>query len=123
MTATAEPTPPSRAINHMIAEWQLARRALADIDRAEHPDVTDKFGRTWTWWKGELYRHCGNAAPEDMISHFELPTQRALDNPNYSLCDICLDGRTRNVPDCKSEWNCDHAVHQAGTAPHHPHSE
>lgn len=101
-----------KTVGNLIADWQAARTALADIERAEHPDIVDRHGRTWTWKARDLYRHCGTAAPADMIGQFGLPTQRALDNPNYDLCAICLDGRERNVPDCKPEWNCSHTMHQ-----------
>ncbi len=100
-------------VTKLITEWQAARAALAAIERTEHPDITDQHGRVWTWrGRGDLYRHCGTAAPIDMISQFGLPTQAALDNPNYDLCEICINGRIRNVPDCKPEWNCSHTMHQ-----------
>jgi hypothetical protein len=50
------------------------------------PDVTDKFGRVWTWWKGDLYRHCSMAWTLDMIraGNFTLP------NVKYEgMCAIC----------------------------------
>lgn len=94
----------------LVAKWQSARAELAELERAEHPNVTDRFGRVWSWWKGDLYRHCGNAAPKHMIGDFGLPTQAALDNPNYELCDTCLDGRERHVTACKREWKCSHAA-------------
>ncbi|SOE25703.1 hypothetical protein [Streptomyces sp. OK228] len=101
------------SVTNLITEWQAARAALAAIERAERPDVTDRFGRVWTWFgRSDTYRHCGTACPVDMIDSFGLPSQRALDNPNYDLCGICLNGRTRNVPDCKPEWNCSHTMHQ-----------
>ncbi|MGW6789973.1 hypothetical protein [Streptomyces chartreusis] len=102
-----------KEVANLIAEWQNARAQLAAIERAEHPDVVDRHGRTWTWVSKDLYRHCGNAAPADMINDFGLPSQKVLDNPNYGeLCEICLNGRQRHVPDCKPEWNCSHAMHQ-----------
>ncbi|MFE5159094.1 hypothetical protein ACFRNT_11275 [Streptomyces sp. NPDC056697] len=100
------------AITNLIGEWQQLRAELAAVERAEHPDITDRHGRVWTWKAKDLYRHCGIAAPEYMINDFGLPTQAALDNPNYDLCDVCTDGRKRNVPDCEPEWNCSHAMHQ-----------
>lgn len=98
----------------LIVQWQKARARLAEIERLEHPDIIDGYGRVWTWCgRSDLYRHCGNAAPARMINQFGLPSQRVLDNPNYGhLCDTCLNGRTRNVPDCKPEWNCSHVMHQ-----------
>jgi hypothetical protein len=98
-------TPVTRLIN----EWQSARAQLAELERAEHPDITDRHGRVWTWCgRGDLYRHCGIAAPADMIDNFGLPSQRSLDNPNSDPCDICLDGRERNAPKCRPEWSCSH---------------
>jgi hypothetical protein len=104
----------TEAVGRLIGEWQTARATLAELERAEHLDITDRHGRVWTWWKGDIYRHCGNAAPADMINQFGLPSQRVLDNPNYGeLCGIRLDGRERNVPDCWPEWGpCSHAMHQ-----------
>ncbi|MFJ4828478.1 hypothetical protein ACIP79_00845 [Streptomyces sp. NPDC088747] len=99
-------------IRELIIEWQTTRTVVAEVERAEHPDIVDRHGRTWTWVSKDLYRHCGNAAPVWMINDFGLPTQAALDNPNYDLCEICLNGRIRNVPDCKPEWNCSHTMHQ-----------
>lgn len=104
-----------QAVADLITKWQNARAELAAIERAEHPDITDHLGRVWTWFgRGDTYRHCGNAAPSYMINDFGRPSQRVLDNPNYGeLCDICLNGRTRNVPDCKPEWGpCSHTMHQ-----------
>ncbi|MDH6625785.1 hypothetical protein M2271_003596 [Streptomyces sp. LBL] len=102
-----------QAVAELITKWQDARAALAELERAEHPDIVDRHGRMWTWkGRGDLYRHCGNAAPAYMINDFGLPTQRVLDNPNYDLCDTCLDGRKRNVPDCKPEWDCTHTMHR-----------
>jgi hypothetical protein len=101
-----------KSVSALIAEWTASREAVAAIERTEHPDIVDRFGRTWTWkGRSDTYRHCGTACPVDMINDFGLPTQRALDNPNYDLCDVCLDGRKRNVPDCKPEWNCSHTMH------------
>ncbi|MFI9123827.1 hypothetical protein ACIGW0_31300 [Streptomyces bikiniensis] len=100
-----------KSVENLIIEWQAARAELAELERAEHPDLTDRFGRVWTWrGRGDLYRHCGNAAPAYMIDQFGIPSQRVLDNPNYDLCVICLAGRTRNVKKCRPEWNCSHKV-------------
>lgn len=102
-----------KAVAELIAQWQETRAALAELERAEHPDIIDRFGRAWTWFgRSDTYRHCGTACPVDMIDGFGLPSQRALDNPNYDLCAVCLDGRERNVPDCTPEWNCSHTMHQ-----------
>lgn len=102
-----------KAVENLITSWRAARALVAEIERAAHPDIVDHLGRVWTWrGRGDSYRHCGNAAPEYMINDFGLPTQAALDNPNYDLCDACIDGRTRNVPACKPEWNCSHTMHR-----------
>ena len=98
-------------VNELLATWQATREELRAIEAAEHPDITDRFGRVWVWKSRDLYRHCSTAAPAAMIDGFGLPTQAALDNPNYVLCDICLAGRERNVPACKPEWNCTHTTH------------
>lgn len=94
----------------LVNDWTNARAELHELERAEHPDVTDRFGRVWTWRGKDLYAHCGIAAPKDMIDDFVLPSQTALDNPNYDPCDICLDGRDRHVTACKREWECSHAT-------------
>lgn len=101
-----------KAVGKLIADRQASRAALAEIERAEHPDIIDRFGRAWTWKSRDLYRHCGTACGADMINDFGLPTQRALDNPNYDPCDICLAGRARNVRKCQPEWKCSHRVCQ-----------
>ncbi len=76
----------------MVDRWRELRAELAAIEQAEHPDQTDEFGRVWTWWKGDLYRHDDTlAVPLDMISLLDLPRAGlAEDNPNYSkLCQTC----------------------------------
>lgn len=102
------------AVTRLITNWTRLRAEAHAAEAATHPDITDKYGRVWTWYGGsDTYSHCGAAAPSSMIPDFGFPTQRALDNPNYMLCDICLDGRTRNVPDCDPLWGpCSHPMHQ-----------
>lgn len=100
-------------VSDLIVDWQAARTELWEMEKAEHTDIVDRFGRVWTWKSNDTYRHCGNAAPAHMINDFGLPTQAALDNPNYDLCSICIGGRERKVPACKPEWNCSHTMHQA----------
>ncbi|AKZ59221.1 hypothetical protein SAM23877_6176 [Streptomyces ambofaciens ATCC 23877] len=96
-------------VSKLVGKWVAARAELAEIERAEHPDIVDRHGRTWTWFgRGDLYRHCGNAAPASMIDQFGRRPQVILDNPNYDLCDVCIDGRVRNAPVCKPEWDCSH---------------
>ncbi len=75
----------------LIDEWQAVRAQLAEIERAEHPDIVDEYGRTWTWrGRGDLYVHHGFAFPERMVrAGVGRPSKVLLDNPNYDLCDIC----------------------------------
>jgi hypothetical protein len=76
----------------LVREWQTARAALAEVERAEHPDVVDRFGRVWSWVSGDLYRHDCLAWTLDMVHdrHCGLPPAKLADNPNYtSLCSIC----------------------------------
>lgn len=77
----------------LIREWIDVRARLAALEAAEHPDIADRFGRVWTWRKGDLYVHDSTLAfPEDWVRdpEIELPHPRLADNPNYSrLCDIC----------------------------------
>jgi hypothetical protein len=97
------------AVQNLINDWQRIRAEIADVERAEHPDIVDSLGRAWVWrGRGDLYSHCGNAAPSFMIGQFGRRPQAILDNPNYDLCDVCIDGRVRNAPVCKAEWNCSH---------------
>lgn len=81
-------------IRQMIDNWQAARAELAAIERAEHPDITDHHGRVWTWWKGDLYRHCSLAWTRGMVldGRHGLPTEKARSNPNYHLCAVCRGG-------------------------------
>jgi hypothetical protein len=105
----------TEAVGRMVDEWATARAALAELERAEHPDITDRYGRVWAWKSGDIYRHDGMAFPRALVESnaMGLPSQSALDNPNYGeLCTVCLDGRERNVPDCRPEWNCSHVMHQ-----------
>lgn len=85
-------------VNEMINSWQDARRELAGLDAAEHPDVTDRFGRVWAWKSGDLYTHDGTLAfPRKFIDDesLGLPSAQLADNPNYSrLCTTC-----------RSDWN------------------
>lgn len=78
----------------MIDEWQSLRAEIAAMERAEHPDVTDALGRTWQWKSGDIYTHDGMAWPLIFIQdpNVGLPKSVALDNPNYSWCEICKPG-------------------------------
>ena len=55
------------------------------------PDIIDVHGRTWSWWKGSLWRHDQLAWTRYMIMREDvvLPSQTLRDNPNYDLCSIC----------------------------------
>lgn len=108
----------TEAVSRLVDEWLAARAALAELERAEHPDIVDGYGRAWTWkaGRGDIYVHDGMAFPKAFLTEgrIGLPRQSVLDNPNYAhLCPVCLDGRTRNVPDCRPEWGpCSHAMHR-----------
>lgn len=77
-----------------IAEWQGLRADLAAVEAAEHPDITDHHGRTWTWIGGDLYRHDNMSWPLKFVTDGQhgLPSESALTNPNYDPCVICLGG-------------------------------
>lgn len=76
-----------------LALWLEARAALRALDVAEHPDLTDRYGRTWVWKDGDLYVHDGLMAwTSTMILRQDigLPAQSLARNPNYAgLCGIC----------------------------------
>lgn len=98
-------------MDYIISKWMDACAQLAEMDRAEHADISDHYGRVWAWWKGEMYRHCAMAWPLEFIldrSH-GLPNERVLNNPNYRLCATCLNGRERNISPCKHD--CTHTTH------------
>lgn len=81
---------------NLIDEWTAARRALAEVERAEHPDITDRHGRVWIWkGHGDLYTHDETlACPMAWIAELGLPPVTLATNRNYSeLCHIC-----------RSEW-------------------
>lgn len=75
----------------LITEWLELQEALREIERTSRPDIVDHYGRTWTWWQGELYRHCGMAWPKSSVldTRNGLPCPTVRSNPNYGLCDIC----------------------------------
>ncbi|MFH8805258.1 hypothetical protein ACH4F6_37910 [Streptomyces sp. NPDC017936] len=76
----------TEAVGRLIDEWRTAREALAELERAEHPDITDRFGRVWTWktGRGDIYVHDGMAFPRAFLEDdaVGLPSQAVLDNPN-----------------------------------------
>ena len=75
----------------LLAQWDEARQTLSAIEEAEHPDLTDKFGRAWAWKDKDLYTHDGMAWPVSFVQSqgIGLPTEHALNNPNYQWCSIC----------------------------------
>ena len=81
-------------IGKLIDEWRALRAELAEIEAAEHPDITDSYGRVWVWKPGggDLYSH-DNALciPKDWVNDEKsgLPSYSLVDNPNYNLCEIC----------------------------------
>jgi len=80
------------AVRGMLDEWQALRAELRAIEVAEHPALTDKFGRVWTWTCHDCYHHDNTLAlTRDMIGRLaSLPPERLRGNPNYwQLCEIC----------------------------------
>lgn len=75
----------------LLAEWAAARAAIKAAEAAEHPDLTDKFGRVWVWKSGDLYVHDCLAWPADAIlsDRIALPSPSLKDNQNYRLCGVC----------------------------------
>jgi len=81
----------------LLAEWTHLRAELDATERAEHPDITDRFGRVWVWRSGDFYAHDDALCfPREWIlgenGHrpINLPSAQLADNPNYSgLCTIC----------------------------------
>lgn len=78
-------------VGRKLAEWIALRDGIAAIEKAEHPDFTDKYGRVWTWEHDDVYSHDETLAfPFDMIGDLGLPRPECADNPNYAkLCVIC----------------------------------
>jgi len=80
------------AVRGMLVDWQALRAELRAIEEAEHPAVTDKFGRVWTWTCHDCYHHDDTLAlTRDMIDRLAgLPPERLRGNPNYwQLCETC----------------------------------
>lgn len=78
----------------LVEIWQATRAELRAIEQAEHPDLTDQFGRVWLYRSRDLYVHDGLiAATADVVAspHLELPAPGLADrNPNYAgLCQVC----------------------------------
>lgn len=82
-------------VARMLADWRAARLVLAALERQEHPDIEDRFGRVWVWKSGDLYTHDATLAfPAAFIDWARLPSPELAGNPNYArLCAIC-----------RSEW-------------------
>lgn len=80
-----------RMVAGKIDTWNAMREELAALERAEHPDIIDTYGRAWQWVDGDLYDHDKTLAlPRDMIQGAGLPHAKLDNNPNYSrLCYIC----------------------------------
>jgi len=81
-------------MTNLLNELAAIRSQLAEIDRAEHPDITDRFGRVWVWRSGDFYAHDDALCfPWYWITSTEhpinLPSSTLADNPNYRLCKIC----------------------------------
>ena len=77
-----------------IVHWLDLRNQVAELDRASHPDITDRYGRVWVWvWSSDdLYVHDETIAiPHGWIASWGLPAPGLADrNPNYAkLCSVC----------------------------------
>lgn len=91
--------PPDRAaqvVEDLLSTLAECRAEIRHLDRLEHPPITDRFGRVWTWRSGDFYVHDDALCfPRDWIlgengsPPIGLPSARLADNPNYTLCDIC----------------------------------
>jgi hypothetical protein len=81
----------SELVPALVDLWLAARAELHEIERAEHPDLTDVFGRPWRWLAGDLYRHDTMVWTRDMVLSPSLrgPSRYALDNLNYQWCARC----------------------------------
>ncbi|MEV5319104.1 hypothetical protein AB0K92_15860 [Streptomyces sp. NPDC052687] len=80
------------SITALIVQWAIIREELGAAGRDEHPNITDHHGRVWTWWKGDLYRHCGMVWPRSFVEdgRHSLPSAQVLANPNYPpFCPTC----------------------------------
>jgi hypothetical protein len=94
-----------RVSSTLVTEWQALRTVIAEMEAAEHPDITDALGRVWTWIPGgardrdgnnmsTLYGHDGMAWPREHVEQPAIGWPRAdvLDNPNYRWCELCRAG-------------------------------
>jgi hypothetical protein len=64
---TCTPTCGHAVVGDLLTRWTATRQVLAELEAAEHPDITDTRGRTWAWWKDDLYRHDRKAWPREFI--------------------------------------------------------
>jgi hypothetical protein len=81
-----------RVVREMLDDWCALRAELRGIEEAENPPFTDRFGREWTWRKGDLWHHDDTLAlPRFMVDAVpSLPPEKLRANPNYhKLCEIC----------------------------------
>jgi hypothetical protein len=88
----------TEAVGRLLADWTATRMVLAELDREAHPDITDGFGRVWTYKPGggdPIYVHDSLAGFNDsgagpQIMTPRLPPETLADNWNYHrLCEIC----------------------------------
>jgi len=89
--STAQLSAPVDRVAELLDRWRTVRAELRAIEQDGHPDLVDKFGRTWTWRAGDLYSHDSMAWPRATFEDgaYRLPTPAALANPNYDFCPIC----------------------------------
>jgi hypothetical protein len=96
-----------RVASVFVTEWQALRTVIAEMEVAEHPDITDSLGRVWTWIPGgardrdgndtsTLCGHDGMAWPREHVEQPGIGWPRAdvLGNPNYRWCELCRAGAT-----------------------------
>lgn len=80
-------------VRRLLQDWTNARAGLRALEEAEHPPMTDHYGRVWTWSAGDTYIHDGLMAwTREMILRQDagLPSPELAGNPNYAgLCAIC----------------------------------
>jgi hypothetical protein len=83
---------PTTAVSNLLRQLVYTRALLRELEAAEHPDITDRFGRVWTWRDEDIYAHDVMAWSLDSITHpdVRLPPAELASNPNYaSLCAVC----------------------------------
>ncbi|WP_285554843.1 hypothetical protein [Actinoplanes regularis] len=82
---------PEHFMDVLVAQWPAAQQGLREVEKALHPDLTDVFGRTWTWVAGDLYRHDSMTWTKTMVLSPKLrgPSTDALNNPGSEWCARC----------------------------------